>query len=366
MSKCIMLGVDVHDATLVIRMAEGMKTAETLRAENTRSGRKELWQVLHKRAKSRGATRVVLAYEASCHGFGLYDEATDEGFECHVLAPTKIARSSAHVRRKTDEEDAKRLLELVRGHVLAGNDLPAVWVPDAQTREDREVVRSRLDASEKLTGIKAQIQTLLKRNGLKRPKGVGDGWTGLFEAWLLGLTGPRSALSYGARVALASLWRQKLSLEKEVVWLEKAVEALAQQPRYREPAKVLDAVGGVGILTAMVVLTELGDLSRFANRKQIAAFLGVVPSSDESGEANDRKGHITRQGPWRVRRVLCQCVWARVRTVPEEKAAYERIVKKNPKHKMVAVVAMMRRLAVVLWHLGRDAQQRHGCFAKAA
>jgi len=361
-----MLGVDVHDATLVIRMAEGTKMPETLRVENTRSGRRELWQMLHKCAQRAGAKRVVMAYEASCQGFGLYDEASDEGFECHVLAPTKIARSRTHAKRKTDEEDAKRLLELVRGHVLAGNDLPAVWVPDAQTREDREVVRSRLDVSEKLTGIKAQIQTLLKRNGVKRAKPTGAGWTGLFEAWLLGLTGPKGALSRGARVALATLLRQKGALEIEMLRLDEEVKKLAQQPRYLEPAKVLDAVGGVGILTAMVVLTELGDLSRFANRKQIAAFLGVVPSSNESGETNDRKGHITRQGPWRVRRVLCQCVWARVRTVPEEKAAYERIVKKNPKHKLIAVVALMRRLAVVLWHLGRDAQQRHGCFAKAA
>jgi len=366
MSKCIMLGVDVHDATLVIRMAEGMKTPETLRVENTRTGRRELWQTLHRRATSRGAARVVMAYEASSQGFGLYDEASDEGFECHVLAPTKIARSRAHTRRKTDQEDAKRLLELLRGHVLAGNDLPAVWVPDAQTREDREIVRSRLDVSAKLTGIKAQIQTLLKRNGLKRPKATGDGWTGLFEAWLLGLTGPKGALSKGARVALATLLRQKRALEIEMLKLDEEVKKLAQEPRYLEPAKVLDAVGGVGILTAMVVLTELGDMSRFMNRKQIAAFLGVVPSSDESGEANDRKGHITRQGPWRVRRVLCQCVWARIRTEPEERAVYQRIVKKNPKHKMIAVVAMMRRLAVVLWHLGRDAQQRHGCFAKAA
>lgn len=366
MSKCIMLGVDVHDATLVIRMAEGMKAPETLRAQNTRAGRRELWQTLHRRAKSRGATRVVMAYEASCQGFGLYDEASDEGFECHVPAPTKIARSRAHAKRKTDEEDAKRLLEIVRGHVPAGNDLPAVWVPDRQTREDREIVRSRLDVSEKLTGLKAQMQTLLKRNGLRRPKGTGNGWTVLFEGWLRGLARPKSALSHGASVALATLLRQKDSLEKEILRLDDEVKKPAQQPRYREPAKVLDAVGGVGILTAMVVLTELGDLSRFMNRKQIAAYLGVVPSSDESGKTNDRKGHITRQGPWRVRRVLCQCVWARIRTEPEERTAYQRIAKKNPKHKMIAVVAMMRRLAVLLWHLGRDAQQRHGCFAKAA
>jgi transposase len=361
-----MLGVDVHDAALVIRMAEGAKKAETSRADNTRSGRKDLWRELHARAKRAGGARVVMAYEASCQGFGLYDEALDEGFECHVLAPTKIARSSAHVRRKTDEEDAKRLLEIVRGHVLAGNEMPGVWVPDPQTREDREIVRSRLDVSEKVTVLKAQIKTLLKRHGLRRPKVTGDGWTGLFEAWLQGVAGPKGALPYGARVALATLRRQKEALERESMRLDEEVTKLAQEPRYLEPAKALDDVHGVGLLTAMVFLTELGDLSRFDNRKQIAAYLGVVPSSDESGETNDRKGHITHQGPWRVRRVLCQCAWSRIRTEPGEKIIYDRIAAKNLKHKKIAVVATMRRLAVLLWHLGREAQQRHRCFAKAA
>ena len=366
MGKYIMLGMDVHDARLVIKMAAGTDKAETLRVENTASGRRKLWRQLRERAKRLRGARVVMAYEASCQGFGLYDEATDEGFECHVLAPTRIERSPSHRRRKNDDRDAQRLLEVVRGHVLAGNPLPSVWVPDAQTREDREIVRSRLDVAEKATAVKAQIQTLLKRHGIRRPKNTGRGWTKGFEAWLRGLAGPRGSLPYGARVALATLLRQKAALEEEVARLDEEVAALAEQARYAEPARALAGVKGVGLLTAMVFLTELGDLSRFANRKQVGAYLGLVPSSNESGEAGERKGHITHQGSWRVRRVLCQCTWSRVRTDATEKAAYARIVAKNPKHKKIAVVAMMRRLAVVLWHLGRTAQERYGSFGEEA
>ena len=103
----------------------------------------------------------------------------------------------------------------------------------------------------------------------------------------------------------------------------------------------------------MVFLTEMGKLSRFSNRKQIGAFLGLVPSSKESGKTNDCKGHITHQGPARVRYILCQMVWNRMRFDPGEKAAYERIVEKNPKHKKIAVVAGMRRLAVKMWHVAQ-------------
>jgi transposase len=81
--------------------------------------------------------------------------------------------------------------------------------------------------------------------------------------------------------------------------------------------------------------------------------LGLAPRSFESGDASDRKGHITRQGSSRVRKMLCQATWSRARRDPDEQQAYGRIVAKNPKHKKIAVVASMRRLAVRLWHRGR-------------
>ena len=366
MGKYIMLGMDVHDATLVIKMAIGTQPPATRRVDNTPQGRRKLWAELHALARSTGVERVVMAYEASCLGFGLCDEARDEGFVCHVLAPTKMARSSAQRRRKSDEHDAQQILEALRGHLLGGNELPDVWIPDLQTRQDREIVRARLDVAEKLTALKAQVQTLLKRHSARRPKATGKGWTNSFEAWLRGLSGGHSPLPYGAQVALATLMRQKESLEEEILRLDAEVKALASQARYACPASALTGTQGVGLLTAMVYLSEMGDLRRFYNRKQIGAFLGLAPSCQESGQVDDRKGHITHQGPWRVRRALCQAAWSRIRTDPVEKDAFERIAAKNPKHRKIAVVALMRRLAVVLWHVGREAQQRAGCFGEAA
>jgi len=334
--------------------------------ENTPRGRAELVRDLREASRRARGAKVILVYEASSQGFGLCDEWIEAGFGCHVLAPTKIARSSRDRRQKNDGHDAQGLLEILRAHVLGGNELPAVWVPDLQTRDDREIVRARLDVSEKSASVKAQVRTLLKRCGQRPPANLSKAWTGAFEAWLRGLIASGGALPHGARSALGSLLRQKAALEEERGLLEGEIEALAGQVRYAEPVRALMTVKGVGLLTAMVYLTERGDLSRFANRRKVGAFLGLVPSSDESGPECDRKGHITHQGPWRVRRALCQAVWSRVRTDPAEKAVYERIVRRNPKHKKIAVVASMRRLAVLLWHIGRTAQRRHRCFAAKA
>jgi transposase len=149
--------------------------------------------------------------------------------------------------------------------------------------------------------------------------------------------------------------------------MDQAVLDLSQTARYAEPVKELRAAfKGVGTLTAMVFLTEMGDLRRFSNRKRVGAFLGLAPSAWESGEADDRKGRITRQGPPRVTRILCQATWSRVRLDPETAKAYGKIVLKTPKAKRKAVVAMMRRLAVRMWHVGRDAQVRVGSYTGPA
>jgi transposase len=354
MGEFIMVGCDLHDATMLLKVAVGRRPAETLSVRNTRAGRGRMIADLVGRAQHAGGAKVIFAYEASGQGFGLHDELTDAGVKCHVLAPTKIARSAQHKREKTDEKDAEQILQLLRAHVLAGNPLPDVWIPDPQTRDDREVVRGRLDAAEKVTAVKAQIQGLLKRNRQARPEGMKGRWSKPFWAWLRGLVADPTTAS-GMRATLGSLLRQLAFLEEEIERLEEALGELAGSPRYAAAIGELVKLQGVGLLTALVFLSEVGDLRRFHNRRQIGAYLGLVPRSYESGAQQDRKGHITRQGPARVRRVLCQAAWSRIREERVDHVAYQRIASKNPKHKKIAVVAMMRRLAVQMWHRGRQA-----------
>src|SRR5207249_3804926 len=106
-----------------------------------RIGRQKLIAILKAKAAQWGGARMAVVYEASGQGFILHDDLTAAGIECYVLAPTRIERSSKLKRNKRDKSDAERLLDIVRGHILAGTELPAVWVPDAQTRDDRETVR---------------------------------------------------------------------------------------------------------------------------------------------------------------------------------------------------------------------------------
>jgi len=356
-SKVIMCGVDMHDNTLVCRVAVDREAGVTGRYRNTHAGRQRLFAYLKRMARTRGCGRIAVAYEASSQGFGLYDDCRDAGIVCFILAPTKMRKSKKDRKKKNDEHDAQLILEVLRGHMLAGNALPSIWIPDDATRVDRETVRARLDVGHKVTGVKTQVQTLLKMRRLRKPEEVGDSWTHPHRRWLASLCAGKASWP-----ALATLLRQLAALEKEIVVLDRAVAKLSQTPRYRETAcELVKELKGVGLLTAMVFLTEMGDLSRFSNRRQVGAYLGLVPSSHDSGET-DRKGHITREGSSRLRRVLCQATWSRVRHDAEESAVYDRLVRRNPKHKKIAVVAVMRRLSIVMWHIGLAAQQRAGLF----
>jgi transposase len=204
--------------------------------------------------------------------------------------------------------------------------------------------------------VKSQIQGLLKRNRLTRPQELKCAWTKKASAWLRMVTYD-PAVGAGTRDTLASLLRQWEFLQEEIEQLDEALERLAGSPRYARPIRELIKLEGVGLLTALVFLTEMGDLARFANRRQVGAYLGLVPRSYESGAAGDRKGHITRQGPSRVRRALCQAVWTRIRQEGADHVAYQRLVERNPKHKKIAVVASMRRLGVIMWHKAQAARR---------
>jgi transposase len=310
---------------------------------------------LKKESERHGGAAIIFGYEASGQGFVLHDELTRAGIECHVLAPTKMESSVKQKRNKNDDRDAERVLKRVRAHKLAGEELPSVWVPDLQTRDDRETVRARQDLSDKMTSVKTQVRSLLQRHGIEKPAVVGKPWTKSHQEWLEQVAQePQQGI--GMRTALGSLLRQVRHLQQEIRQLDEAVENLSRMPHRQPIVDVLDQETGIGRLTATAYAVEVGDFGRFRRGRQIGAYWGITPSSDESGEVQDRKGHITRQGSPRIRKLLCQATWYRVQKDPQEREVYQRLVSRNPKKKKIALVACMRRLAVRLWHVGRLAQ----------
>jgi len=346
MSKVIMVGCDLHDRSLLIRFAVGEGEPQQASFSNDRLGRGLLIERLNEVAAKHRCSRIVLAYEASGQGYGLSDFLHDHGIECYVLSPTHLPKTPKSAKQKTDAKDAQMLLEQVRGHVLAGNRLPVVWTPPQRLRDDRELVRARIDAADDTTRIKLQILSLLKRYGIAKPSWYTT-WTKRFVKWLRELAATMDAV---VTPVLESLLDRYELYRQEQNQLDRAIQALSRTDRYRAACDELCRLPGVGLLTAMTFLTEMGDLQRFHNRREVAAYLGLCPSSFESGEATDRKGRITRQGPARLRKVLCQAAWVAVIHCEDTRAAYHRIRGGKSNRTKKALVAIMRQLAIRMWH----------------
>jgi len=361
-SKVIMIGCDLHDATMVLKLC--CDSEKSVRKSWPTSKVDELIEYLQSFAAERGGQRIVFAYEASGQGFGLYDRLTDAGIECHVLAPTHLPHTAHRRKNKTDDNDAEMILDELRAHVLAGRKLPDVWVPSPQTRCDRELVRWRLELCEQRTRGKNQIRNLLKRYQRPFPAWFsksGD-WSQRSLQWLQDQAGdpPEGAstevLDECVRTALGSVVALYKQMCEQLRQLDKAILKLAGTDRYRQAFRKLKLQKGVGTLTAMVFLTELGDLNRFANRRELGAYLGLAPSAFESGQRDDRKGHITRQGPSRVRHVLCQASWSAIRYSEHWRQKYDRVRRDSPKRSKVAIVAVMRLLAITMWHAAQSSE----------
>jgi transposase len=346
MSKVIMVGCDLHDRSLLIRFAVGDGEPQQASFSNDRLGRALLIERLGEVAEKHHCPRIVLAYEASGQGYGLSDFLHDHGVECYVLSPTHLPKTPKSAKQKTDAKDAQMLLEQVRGHVLAGNPLPVVWTPPQRLRDDRELVRARIDASDDTTRIKLQILSLLKRYGILKPSWYTT-WTKRFVQWLRDTA---AELDLVMAPVLESLIDRYELYHGEQNKLDRAIQELSRTDRYRAGCEELRKLPGVGLLTAMTFLTEMGDLQRFHNRREVAAYLGLCPSSFESGEATDRKGRITRQGPARLRKLLCQAAWVAVNRCEETSAAYHRIRGGKSSRTKKALVAIMRLLAIKMWH----------------
>jgi transposase len=348
-SEVTIVGCDLHDRNMLLKYALGKGHSHERSFVNDHEGRERMIQRLIEFAQQFGSNRIVFVYEASGQGFGLYDLLNQNGIEAYVLSPTHLPKSQKVQKNKTDAKDAQRLLEIARGFVLAGNEMPIVWTPPRCLREDRELVRGRLEAAEAVTRVKLQIFSLLKRHGVITPEWFRKSreWTRKFVKWLKEQA--EKMRQVVTPVMLALIERFEV-MQKQVTDFDRHLCHLAKSERYCAAAAALLELPGVGVLTAMTFLTEMGDLTRFSNRRQVAAFLGLCPSASESGQTDDRKGHITRQGPGRVRKVLCQAAWTRVRLDQATHDTWSRIQGNKQGLGKKAIVAIMRKLGILMWH----------------
>ena len=308
---------------------------------------------------------IQCGYEAGCLGYSLYNQLTAAGVKGVILAPTTMLTPQGQ-RVKTDARDA-----LMIAQCLSYGGYHAVYIPTEEDDSVKEYLRMRDDHKTALKKIKQQINALCLRHGYHYE---GTKWTIKHVAWL-------------RKLELLPLYRETLdeymaSYDEQTAKIErfdKRIGELASQSSYEEKAKRLGCFLGIKTHTALSLLVETGDFSRFAKGSTYAAFLGLAPGENSSGEKINRTG-ITKAGNRHLRQLLIEaargiCKGAighksrelRARqsgNTPEViayadrantrlRSRYYKLIR-HGKKKNVAVAAVARELACFVWGMMTD------------
>lgn len=357
------VGLDVHADTIVIAVAEEGRAAAQVLATIP-----HCWKTLHARLKALATKgKLLICYEAGPTGYALYRKLRSAGFDAQVIAPSLIPQKSGQ-GVKTDRRDAAAL-----AHFLRSGDLTQVWVPDEACEALRDLSRAREAAKSVELAARQQLGKFLLRHGRRWEKST---WTQQHLTWIR-----TQKFDYAAQMrVLADGLRAVEDATARVERLEQDLQELAPQVQHLWPLiRALQAVRGIAFVSAVTLISELGDLKRFGSARQLMAYLGLVPSEHSSG-LTQRRGSITKSGNAHARRILVEAAHHAHRLPVTSKALRQRQVGLAPeviriatkaqtrlhrramqlyqkgKSKPKTVVAIARELAGFLWAIGQEPQ----------
>jgi len=312
-----------------------------------------------------GEVRVV--YEAGPCGYELYRRMLKSKIACEVAAPSLTPRKPGD-RVKTNRRDAGKL-----GRLYRAGELTLIAVPDPHREGARDLVRARQAVSRDLVRAQHQLSKLLLRYGHRYRNG--RSWTQKHWEWI-------RAIRLGEVCSQGVVDETILSIDQKLAQLvryDKLIAEVSKENAFAPYVEALMVLRGISTLTAMTIVTELGDLKRFATPTQLMAAIGLVPREYSTGDKTRRFG-ITKTGNAHVRHVAVEASWhyqrrsssgAKVQARRKGKPQvlvdiatkcelrlhrrFQRLTSKG-KRSTVAAVAVARELMGFIWAIGQQVQ----------
>ena len=315
----LFVGIDLHK----IRWHVTIRTMELELFSGSIPGN---WEALQRILARYAGHQMQAVYEAGYFGFRLHDRLVAHGIACLVTPPSLVPQEYGN-RVKTDRRDSRKL-----AHLLAKGLLKRVWVPSEEELYHRQVIRRRRQLVRDRVRTQSRIKAELRFYGihLEEPRGR---WTQMYFETLRNIR-------FGNRWMQESFNRLLEQYEFLSTQIEKQTQLLrelSETPLYQERVKILQSIPGIGVISAMELLLELQDVSRFRRAEQLAAYVGLTPSQYSSAD-KVRMGRITGIGKNTLRAILVEASWKLITKDLVMREKYERIkIRSGGKRAIVAI-----------------------------
>ena len=289
-----------------------------------------------------GAT-YYSAYEASFCGFGPHRELISLGVKNIVVNPADIPTTDKEKKQKEDKRDSRKIAKTLRS-----GDLKAIYVPSKESEELRSLVRYRKTLVKDIGRGKNRIKSCLYFHGVNIPEDhllASKYWSNKFTDWIKSV---KMSTPYGT-IVLQDLLENNLLLRKKLLSVTKEIRKIAKSAKYEKVYGLLVGVPGIGPITAMTIISELENIQRFKNHDKLCSYIGLVPTTNSSGET-DKTGKVSTRANRALRASIIESAWIAARTDPALSLVFNELCARMKANKAIIRIAkkLLNRVRYVL------------------
>ena len=282
------------------------------------------------------------AYEAGFCGYWIHNKLLELGVNSIVVNAADIPTTGKEKVQKDDKRDSIKIARSLRN-----GDLNPIHVPSIKTLEDRGLVRMRATLVKDLTRYKNRIKSFLYLHGIDYPEVFHKSqthWSNRFVKWLESIEMKEPS----GQISLNALLVQSNHLRTSVLQATRSIRELARTEHYKVQQQFLRSLPGISYITAMEILTELETIDRFDSLDKLSGYVGLVPSTNSSGE-RERTGDLTPRGHV-LRSSIIESAWIAARIDPALNIAYHEYCKRMEANKAIIRIAkkLLNRIRFVL------------------